>query len=66
MCILFIRAEALVRLIIEPKLWVRLSQGVLARRTSESTDAEILKIRTSSYYFQHIGVCDSAAACEVE
>ena len=58
----------LVRLINELKLWVRLSQGVLARGgdVAAPSEAECLEIRTSSCYFQHTGVCDVVAESEVE
>ena len=56
------------RLIIELKLWVRLSQGVLARGGDVAAvpEAECLEIRTSSCYFQYAGVSDVAAPVEVE
>ena len=47
---------------------MRLSQGVLARGGDlvAAGEVECLEIRTSSCYFQHTGVCDVAAAFEVE
>ena len=59
----------LVRLICwELKLWVRLSQGVLARGGDAVPvwEVECLEIRTSSCYFQHAGVGDVFAVLEFE
>ena len=44
------------------KLWVRLSQGVLARGgdVAAAVEVECLEIRTSSCYFHHTGVCDAS------
>ena len=57
-----------VRLINELKLWVRLSQGVLARGGDVAAASEVkcLEIQTSSCYFHHAGVCDVVAVCEVK
>ena len=48
----------------ELKLWVRLSQGVLARGgdVAAVSEVECLEIRTSSCYFHHTGVSDVPAA----
>ena len=56
------------KLIVELKLWVRLSQGVLARGgdVPAAIELECLEIRTSSCCFHHTGVCDVPAAIEVE
>ena len=60
---------SVVRLIFELKLWVRLSQGVLARGGDvvAASEVEFLEVRTSSSYFQRTGVSDvPPAAFEVE
>ena len=64
----FVLAIFFVRLTFELKLWVRLSQGVLARGDDvvAASEVECLEIRTSSCYFQHTGVCDVVAESEVE
>ena len=50
------------------KIWVRLSQGALARVSDVPavSEVECLEIRTSSCYFQQTGVSDVEAAPEVE
>ena len=51
------------------KLWVQLSQGVLARGgdiAATTIEVECLEIQTSSSYFQHAGIGDSVAVHEVE
>ena len=51
----------------ELKLWVRLSQGVVARGGDVGvSEVECLEIRTSSCYFHQTGVRDVPAAVEVE
>ena len=50
----------------ELKLWVRLSQGVLARGgdVAAVSEVECLEIRTSSCYFQHTGISDVTVPVE--
>ena len=64
MCVLVL----VMRLTSELKLWVRLSEGVLAcgGDVLAAVEAECLEIRTSSCYFHHTGVSDVLAAQEVE
>ena len=66
MCLIFV--FFLMRLISELKLWVRLSQGILARGGDVAAvfEVECLEIRTSCCYFHHTGVCDVPAVPEVE
>ena len=55
--------NACVFYLFEPKLWVRLSQDVLARGgdVAAASEVECLEVRTSSCYFGHTGVSDVVA-----
>ena len=68
MCVCVLVLVVFVRLTFELKLWVRLSQGVLARVGDivAACEVENLEVRTSSCYFQHTGVEDVPALPEVE
>ena len=65
MCVLAIH---FVRLTFELKLWVRLSQDVLARGGDVAAvcEVECLEVRTSSCYFHHTGIGDVLVVCELE
>ena len=67
-CVCVLVLVIFVRSTFELKLWVRLSQGVLAcvGDIVAAGEVENLEVRTSSCYFQHAGIEDVPALPEVE